>query len=379
MDPPLEIGERAAQVRDPLVHRVQPALLDVEAVQAPLVLVLDAGEPGHLLRAVLLGGLLGRSHFAGPRLDPPDQLLQVLQRVLGLLDVLGFLLELLRPCVQVPDLVVEPGELRGRAIRHFPLLLENAGLVGDMIGQRIERLDVLLRPGRQLLHLGQVGERHLVAGDLGSRFLHVVLDAQRLFAQLGDPAHRLVLRALEVVLLVAGVIHVVAIGEELAAQVVELAAHLRDRPAGGHGRLQLVPDLGGRSHGFLETLRHRHDVGYIGVGLGDLAFDVRVVLLRRRRPLGQLLQPFRQRVQLPGTVFDLLHAGGDLFGPIRDRVERRVQLFQLFDRALGTTQQGRNLGAFFLGLLDQLLQLLGKLFQRRRSRRGRFLAEEGHR
>ncbi len=144
------------------------------------------------LQALLEGaGLLGRGRVAGAELLDAalhllEDLLDLHQALLGALDDLLVLLDLGETALDVPDDVVQAGGLGCGPVHDLALLLHGACLLGDVVGEGIQGLEMLLDPPGDLLDLAQLRHRRL---HLGQPLAGVVDLFEKLARGLADVLH----------------------------------------------------------------------------------------------------------------------------------------------------------------------------------------------
>ena len=331
----LHIGQTATQIDDALADGVEALILELEPLDRPLHFVTQRGQAA----AELLVGPL-------PLLVPRGDLVRALQHVavegLELVDLafelaqaLGALLVLVDLGVDLPHQVVEAGHLRGDALDDFALLVERRDLLGDRVGQRLERAELAGGLGRIGGGLSQVLQRQpqrrhagLGRGDAALDLLLPLLERMQSRgdglagpAQLLLPLAHAVESLSDVPHLGGQLVRVHAERLEPAAQLEEAGQVVLEGERLLEGAVQLL-DLGA------QPFRVFGGMGELRLGASLHSGDRFRLRVQRREHRGQPLQRLHARLQLSHHLLgvgDGLRQRGEVLGGFARRIRQRFE------------------------------------------------------
>jgi hypothetical protein len=336
----LEVVERAAQVRDPLAHRLEATALEVEALDRLLHLLLHRREvlargARPLVGAALELGDLARvlEHVLVQRAQGRDLILHRAQDRLVVLLLADARVDLTHRAVELVGLA-------DRALDGLALCLERRALLRHDVAERLERLHLAADVVDGVLDAVHGADGLLDAGDAPLLVLHVAAVLLAAPVQRLHLGHRHLVRVEHAIVLLAqarhlltGRIDLVADRLGVAAQQLERLLDLeerlepvleRDRDV--HLAAQLLED-GANALAFLNRARD------LGLGLLLSLRQVLGALVEReqlRRQLGHRLETLLQARE---AVDQLVHVGADLD-------DRFADLLDAFDRGVGALDHG---------------------------------------
>ncbi len=374
----LHVGERPAEVEDPLAHGVQPLVLQLEPLDRALHVVAQRGQAAPQFLVGLLDLLVVRADLLGLREHVRVNRLELVEPALQGAQTLGALFMLADLPVDLAHQVVEPGRLAGGAVDRLALLLQGRHLLAHVVGERLERAELPLGLCRVARDLGQLGHRLLQGAGArlggGDATLDLLLPrferAEPRGGSLGSAAQLLLTLAhpveplRDVTQLRAEAVGVHAECLEAAAQLEEACEIVLE----GEGLLQRAPhlfDLGAQPLGVFRR------VGQLGLRaplhLGD-GFGLLVERGQHRHEPLERLDARLQLAQHPLGLGDRLRELGEALPGLARRVRERFEGDAL---PLHLRQNGAKLGGQLLRrrLVTEKLPGSHMRFSRRRGAR----------